>query len=111
MKKMKRKNKIILTKFEKRVFDLTKKIPKGKVLTYKMIAQKIGTPGLARTVGNVLGKNRDLQRIPCYRIVKSSGGVGGYAGGTTKKEELLLKDGLKIKDGKIINLETYLASK
>lgn len=104
---MKRKNKIILTKFEKMVFDLTKRIPKGKVLTYKIIAQKIGTPGLARAVGNVLGKNRDLQRIPCYRIVKSNGKIGGYKKGQKEKIKLLKKDGIEIENGRIVNFEKY----
>jgi len=61
-----------MTQFEARVYQIVKKIPKGKVLTYKQVAEKLGNKNLARAVGNALNKNRDL-RVPCRRVIKSDG--------------------------------------
>ncbi len=71
---------------------MVKTIPKGKVLTYKQVAQKIGRPKAFRAVGNALSKNHDLQ-IPCHRVVKSNGEIGGYNKGMVKKRVLLKKEG------------------
>lgn len=83
------------TVLENRIYVVVKKIPKGEVLTYKQVAEKLGNAKLARAVGNALNKNKDPQ-IPCHRIVRSDGHVGGYNRGTKKKIFLLKKEGVKL---------------
>lgn len=77
-----------MTKFQKQVYQVVKKIPKGKVMTYKEVAKAIGKPSAFRAVGNVLNKNID-PTIPCHRVIRSDGTPGGYRKGTKKKIELL----------------------
>lgn len=79
--------------FTERVYDVVRKIPKGKTLTYGQVAKAIGSPGASRAVGNALNKNRDLKNIPCHRVVRSDGSTGGYAFGAEKKVALLKKEG------------------
>jgi methylated-DNA-[protein]-cysteine S-methyltransferase len=77
------------TAFQKRVWGILKKIPQGETKSYKWVAQKIGAAQKARAVGNACGSNPIGIIIPCHRIVKSDGGLGGYAGGLSKKKFLL----------------------
>lgn len=86
--------------FQKKVFLIVKKIPKGKVLTYKAVAEKTGRKRAWRAIGNILNKNRDSE-IPCHRVVRSDGRVGGYNQGVEKKIFLLKKEGLTIKKSRI----------
>lgn len=86
--------------FQQRVFELTKKIPKGKVTTYKEIASKLNCKAY-RAVGNALHRNKRTDIYPCYKVIKSSGEIGGYALEQGEKIKLLEKDGIKIKKGKI----------
>jgi O-6-methylguanine DNA methyltransferase len=79
--------------FTERVYDVVRKIPRGKTMTYGQVAQAIGTPGAARAVGNALNKNRDLKNIPCHRVIRSDGSTGGYAFGAKKKIVILKKEG------------------
>lgn len=91
-----------ITPFARSVYIETAKIPKGKVSTYSEIAEAIGQPGAARAVGNALNKNPFAPDVPCHRVVRSDGRIGGYAGGTDKKIGLLKKEGVQISsDGKI----------
>lgn len=78
--------------FQARVFAIVKKIPKGKTLTYKEVAEKIGSPQAYRAVGNALNKNYN-KNIPCHRVIKSDGSLGGYRLGTPAKEKILKKEG------------------
>jgi len=73
------------------VFEIVKKIPKGKTLTYKQVAEKAGSPRAYRAVGNILNKNYD-PKIPCHRVIRSDGRLGGYNRGAEKKKELLEKE-------------------
>jgi len=91
-----------------KVLELVKMVPKGKVTTYREIARKLGNPGLARAVGNALKKNEFLVIIPCHRVVKSDGQLGGYVNGVDKKLHLLLNEGIKIVDNKVANLRESL---
>ena len=77
-----------VTKFQNKVYEIVKKIPRGKVMTYKEVAEKIGKPRAYRAVGNALNKNID-PTVPCHRIIRSDGSMGGYRKGTKKKIELL----------------------
>lgn len=89
-----------MTEFEKRVYQVVKKIPAGKVLTYKEVARRADRPRTWRTVGNILTKNKN-PKIPCHRVIRSDGKIGGYRYGTKKKIYLLKKEGIIIKNGKI----------
>ena len=82
-----------MTSFQEKVYEEVKKIPKGEVRTYKQIAQAIGNPRAFRAVGNALNKNPDLKTIPCHRVVRSDGSIGGYRGGVKQKRALLQKEG------------------
>ncbi|PIN86963.1 cysteine methyltransferase [Candidatus Woesearchaeota archaeon CG10_big_fil_rev_8_21_14_0_10_44_13] len=93
--------------FNQRVWKLTKRVPKGKVSTYKEIARKLGTKAY-RAVGNALNKNPYSPEVPCHRVVKSDGCVGGFARGTRKKVEMLKSEGIKIKNNKIIDFRKKL---
>ncbi len=92
--------------FKEKCYNLVKKIPKGKITTYKEIANALGTKGY-RAVGNVLNKNPNLITVPCHRVVKSNGEIGGYAEGMEKKIEILKSEGTPIKDNKVVNFEKY----
>lgn len=92
--------------FNQRVWNITRKIPKGKVSTYKILAHKLGTRAY-RAVGNALHENPYSPAVPCHRVVKSDGSVGGFASGTKKKIEMLQKEGVAIRNRKI-DLEKYL---
>lgn len=80
--------------FSQKVIKVVKKIPKGQTLSYKEVAKRAGSPKAFRAVGNVLNKcGGMLEGIPCHRVIKSSGQVGGYAHGTKKKTEILKQEG------------------
>ena len=74
------------------------KIPKGKVKTYKEVAIGIKMPKSARAVANACGKNPYAPKIPCHRVIRSDGSLGGYSGkgGIKTKRFLLKKEGIKL---------------
>ncbi|HXT83534.1 MAG TPA: MGMT family protein [Verrucomicrobiae bacterium] len=78
----------------KDVYDLLLKIPPGKVSTYRDVAKALGHPSSSRLIGKILGDNPDPIKVPCHRIVKSDGKIGGYKLGTEMKKELLEKEGI-----------------
>ncbi|MFA7216783.1 MAG: MGMT family protein [Candidatus Paceibacterota bacterium] len=78
--------------FTEKVYEIVKKIPKGKVLTYKEVAYKAGRPRAYRAVGNILNKNYSIN-IPCHRVVRSDGKLGGYNRGGDKKRLILKREG------------------
>ena len=96
--------------FSHAVWSVTKKIPKGKVATYSGIARIIGRPKAARAVGNALHVNPFAPVVPCHRVVKKSGQIGGFAGGVKKKIKLLKKEKIKVIKGKIVNFSKVLAN-
>ena len=79
----------LVTPFTDRVLTRTAAIPPGQVLTYGEVAAEIGHQRAARAVGNALGSNPIPIVVPCHRVVRSGGGLGGYTGGTHRKEHLL----------------------
>ena len=81
-----------ITEFQQKVYDFVKTIPKGKTATYKEVAIAIGHPKSYRAVGNALNKNPFAPIVPCHRVIKSDGTIGGFAQGTEKKTELLKKE-------------------
>ncbi|PJB09316.1 6-O-methylguanine DNA methyltransferase [bacterium (Candidatus Gribaldobacteria) CG_4_9_14_3_um_filter_36_15] len=78
--------------FKEKVFKIVKKIPKGKVINYKEVAQRAGRPRAWRAVGNILSKNKNPE-VPCHRVIRSDGKLGGYNRGLKKKNALLKEDG------------------
>ena len=82
------------TKFQLKVCKYLKTIPKGEVKTYKQVAISIKSPKSARAVANACAKNPYAPKIPCHRVIRSDGGLGGYSGigGTKKKLELLISE-------------------
>jgi len=88
-------------RFKQRVLEVVRRIPKGKVLTYKEVAQRAGSPRAWRAVGNILHRNTD-PRVPCHRVVRSNREVGGYRKGTNKKISLLKREGIAIKNKKVV---------
>ena len=97
-----------MTIFENKVLSLVTKIPYGQVSTYQIIAIKLGAKGLARAVGNALRKNPRLVKIPCHRVIKSNGTLGGYALGLAKKAQLLQNEGIRSERGKVADWAKYL---
>jgi len=87
--------------FNKKVWAALKLIPRGKVATYKEIAKYLGKPKAARAVGNACGKNPDAPAVPCHRVIKSDGQLGGYGGGAKRKIKLLKSEGMKVEKGKV----------
>lgn len=97
--------------FAEKVYEELKKVPKGKVTTYKLLAEKLGTEAY-RAVGTALKNNPYAPAVPCHRVVKSDGRVGGFMGKVNgvevnKKIALLRDEGVEIFDGKV-DLEKYL---
>lgn len=92
-----------ITFFQRKVYEVVKKIPLGKVLTYREVAKRIGYPKAYRAVGNALNKSASWRtKIPCHRIIKSDGKIGGYSRGIKKKIVLLKEEGITINSyGKI----------
>ena len=92
----------------KRIYEVVKKIPKGKVATYGQVAELAGDKRMARAVGNALHKNPDPDNIPCFRVVNAKGELAGeFAfGGAGEQAKLLEADGIEVTDGKV-DLEKY----
>ncbi len=91
--------------FNERCYNLLRKVPKGKVTTYKSIAQAMKTKAY-RAVGNAMNKNPYAPEVPCHRVINANGKLGGYAYGLKKKIQMLKAEGIEIKDNKI-DLEKY----
>ena len=83
------------TEFQRKVYEVVQKIPKGKVMTYAQVAKAMGNPNSARAVGNALNKNMNSD-VPCHRVIRSSGEIGGFNDGTPKKVAMLKREGYPI---------------
>ncbi len=98
--------------FNERVWNLMKKIPRGKVTTYKQIARAMNTRAY-RAVGNACRNNPYAPKVPCHRVVKTSGHIGGFGGKTTGKNiknkiALLKKEGVHVQNNRIVGFEKVL---
>ena len=94
--------------YDESVYRVLMQVPRGKVTTYKLIAVALGKPGSSRAVGNALGRNPDPDGPPCYRVIKSDGSIGGYAGGIQEKIRRLRADGIGVKGGRVLDVEKKL---
>lgn len=123
-----------LTDFENRVYSIVRKVPQGKVITYKKIAELLGSKNYARAVGNAMHKNpvpytelacrmgfkkkqnvsktenENFEPVPCHRVVTSSGKMGSNfgLGGPSVQQKMLESEGVTVENGKV-NLDKYLA--
>ena len=93
--------------FNERCYQILRKVPKGKVTTYKEIARALKTKAY-RAVGNAMNKNPYSPKVPCHRVVKSNGEIGGFAFGVKKKIAMLKREGIKVKDGKVLDFDKNL---
>lgn len=94
--------------FAERCYQLLAKVPAGRVTTYKALAEGLGTKAY-RAVGNAMNKNpypRDI--VPCHRVVKNDGRLGGYAGKPEEKAKRLQAEGVRVEAGKIVDFKKRL---
>lgn len=98
--------------FNEQCYELLRQVPCGKVTTYKLIAEALGTKAY-RAVGRAMATNPNPIILPCHRVIKSDGTLGNYTtdeaqDGTLKKQQLLEEEGIIIKEGKVQKLESVL---
>ncbi|MBI2122043.1 MAG: MGMT family protein [Candidatus Sungbacteria bacterium] len=91
----KHKNVFTISDFSNRVYNVVKYIPRGKVTTYKSVARAIAHPRAVRAVGNALNQNRN-PKIPCHRVIRLDGKIGGFVRGTKEKTRLLRNESVTI---------------
>ena len=84
--------------FSQKVLETVSKIPRGSVMTCGELASKAGNPRAARATGQILNANKNPGKIPCYRVVRKDGSIGGYSRGLKRKIALLKADGIKLKN-------------
>ena len=86
------------TSFQLKVWSYLRKIPRGTTRTYSQVAKGIGKPLAVRAVANAIGKNPYAPKIPCHRVIRSDGSLGGYSGkgGIKAKKMLLKKEGIML---------------
>ncbi len=100
----------VVKDFRENFYSLVSQIPEGRVSTYGLLAEALGDKIASRAVGKMLNQNPYAPEVPCHRVVRSDGTLGGFAKGKDKKEDLLKKEGVKIKEGKVKNFKKVLFS-
>ncbi len=96
-----------MTDFQNLCYQTLKdKVPAGHVITYSGLARLIGHPKAHRAVGSAMNKNPFAPEVPCHRVIKSNGELGGFADDISIKIKRLQKEGVLVKNGKILNFET-----
>ena len=93
--------------FSQKCYKLLSQIPKGKISTYKDIANALHTKAY-RAVGNAMAKNPNPIIVPCHRVINSNGSIGGYALGVDKKISLLKNEDINIIKRKVVDFEKYV---
>ena len=92
--------------FNEKIYNLCKKIPQGKISTYKILASKLNTKAY-RAIGQALNKN-PYKSVPCHRVIGSNTNLVGFATGLKNKARLLRKEGIKIKNNKVLDFNEVL---
>ena len=95
-------------KTEEKIYEKLLQVPSGYVTTYGDLAKAINLKNGQRIVGQIMKKNPFPVIIPCHRVVKSDGTVGGFAYGIEIKKHMLLKEGLKINNNKLSDFKKNL---
>ena len=93
---------------EKKIYKKLLQVPSGRITTYAELSRSIGLEHGQRLIGQVMKKNPFPVIVPCHRVVKSDGTVGGYAYGSERKKHMLSKEGLKINNDKISDFKKNL---
>jgi len=100
--------------FNRKIYGLLKKVPKGKVTTYKILAEAAGTKAY-RVVGQAMRCNPYAPTVPCHRVIKSDASIGGFQGNLNQKSKevrkkirMLRKEGINIKNNKVVDFEEVL---
>ena len=97
-----------MTRFQSDCYEALKKVPKGKVITYGGLARMIGRPKAHRAVGSAMNKNPYAPQVPCHRVVKSNGDLGGFATDIEVKIKRLQEEGVMVSDNKIVDFRSTL---
>jgi methylated-DNA-[protein]-cysteine S-methyltransferase len=97
-----------MTKFQSECYEALKKVPKGKVITYAGLARMVGRPKAHRAVGSAMNKNPYAPQVPCHRVVKSNGDLGGFATDIKVKIKRLQKEGVVVSNNKIVDFQSTL---
>ncbi len=97
-----------MTKFQSLCYKALVKVPSEKVTTYSGLAAMIGRPKAHRAVGTAMNKNPFAPEVPCHRVVKSNGDLGGFGGGSKLKIKRLQEEGVKVHNNKIVNFQSTL---
>ena len=92
-------------RIKEKIYKKLLQVPSGKITTYGELSRSIGLENGQRIVGQIMKKNPFPVIIPCHRVVKSNGSIGGYALGVNIKQNMLLKEGINVKNNKIENFE------
>lgn len=93
---------------DEKVYRKLLEVPKGKITTYGELAKAVGLKNGQRIIGRIMNKNPYPVIIPCHRVIKSDGKIGGYAYGGDVKSNMLAKEGITIDNGKIVDLENMM---
>ncbi len=93
-------------KLEEKVYKKLLEVSPGMVTTYGELAKAVGLKDGQRAIGRIMNKNPYPVIVPCHRVIKSDGKIGGYAWGEKIKTNMLSKEGVKIRNGKIVDLKT-----
>ena len=93
---------------DKKIYKKLLEVPKGKITTYGELAKAVGLKNGQRTIGQIMNKNPYPVIIPCHRVIRSDGNIGGYAYGEEIKSNMLTREGIIIKNGKIYDLENKI---
>ena len=93
--------------FNKKCYQKLALIPKGMISTYGALAKSLNSKAY-RAVGNAMAKNPNPISVPCHRIIRSDGSLGGYSLGVSKKIQLLKNEGIKIKNNKVVDYKRKL---
>ena len=99
-----------MTLFQSECYEALKKVPSGKVISYAGLAEMIGRPNAQRAVGSAMNKNPYAPKVPCHRVVKSNGEIGGFADDINVKIKRLHKEGVEVLNNKVVNFKSILFS-
>ena len=97
-----------MTSFQSQCYEALKKVPPGSVISYGGLAEMIGRPNAHRAVGSAMNKNPFAPIVPCHRVVKSNGELGGFAGDINLKIKRLQEEVVKVSNNKIVNFQSVL---
>ncbi len=98
-----------MTPFAEKTYALLKTVPRGRVTTYKALADALGTRAY-RAIGQFMRTNPYAPMVPCHRVVASDGTIGGFNGGVAKKIRLLRAEGVKVSGNKIVDFTSLFLS-